>query len=146
MTMLRMGSNSSDTRLPEVTVTPAFSVDLQRPQPEPHPPPPQPPPPVPPQPEEVPNIFPWRPQAPGASTFRKPEPSLVEAVNLVGRAVSARIAYHQGEIDALRQALAPFGTMAAADQRTALAGGDQKAVDALLAIARDLTKDPLGAP
>ena len=146
MTMLRMGSNSSpsDTRSPEVTVTPVSSA--QHPQPEPSPPQPPSPPPIPPQPEEIPNVLRrWRTQNPPPPSLDK---LIVEAINVVERAASARIAYHQSEIDALQQALAPFRVMA---QNSAgpMGSSDQKAVDALLAIARDLVplgKDPLGTP
>lgn len=67
--------------------------------------------------------------------------TLVEAVALVARAVTAKIAYHQAQIDALRRALRPFNDMAARDPSLSITGDSNvnEAMDQLLAIARKLT-------
>lgn len=69
----------------------------------------------------------------------QPAGTLVDAVALVARAVTAKIAYHQTQIDALRRALRPFNEMSkhGAASAGASAGADE-AVDQLLAIARKL--------
>lgn len=58
-------------------------------------------------------------------------------MNVVARAVQARISVLQAEIDALRRALQPFKNMGQPHQDVFAAGGDD-AVNELLAIARKL--------
>jgi hypothetical protein len=65
--------------------------------------------------------------------------SLVEAVALVARAVTAKISYHQSQIDALRRALRPFGDLAKQGADPIAAGNADEVVDQLLAIARKLS-------
>lgn len=76
--------------------------------------------------------MPWPP----SSQPQQPQTELVQAVNLVARAVQGRIAVLQAEIDQLRRALHPFKQMGQMNQ-DAFVGGDD-AVNELLAIARKL--------
>ena len=66
-----------------------------------------------------------------------PQGNLVQAVELVAKAVTARIAYHQAEIDALRRALQPFQKLSQ-QLPSASAPLADDAVDQLLSIARSL--------
>jgi hypothetical protein len=68
----------------------------------------------------------------------QPAGTLVDAVALVARAVTAKIAYHQSQIDALRRALRPFNEMSKHGEIPGSASGSDEAVDQLLAIARKL--------
>jgi hypothetical protein len=70
----------------------------------------------------------------------QPASTLVEAVSLVARAVTAKIAYHQAQIDALRRALRPFHEMGKHGDVVSGAAGADDAVEQLLAIARNLDK------
>lgn len=77
--------------------------------------------------------------SPATNGYAPPVPpsELVQAVNLVARAVQARIAVLQAEIDQLRRALHPFKQMGQANQDVFTTGGDD-AVSELLNIARRL--------
>ena len=68
-----------------------------------------------------------------------PQSSLVDAITLVARAVTARISYLQAEIDGLRRALRPFQDLGRSQPA---AGAADDAVDQLLAIARTLGEKP----
>lgn len=67
----------------------------------------------------------------------QPADKYIEALGLVAQGVTAKIAYHQAQIDALRRALKPFNELA---KQVPAVGGDggNEAVDQLLAIARQL--------
>jgi hypothetical protein len=68
----------------------------------------------------------------------QPAGTLVDAVSLVARAVTAKIAYHQAQIDALRKALRPFSDLAKGNELVAGSASADDAVDQLLRIARTL--------
>jgi hypothetical protein len=70
----------------------------------------------------------------------QPASTLVDAVSLVARAVTAKIAYHQAQIDALRRALRPFNEMSKHSDLPPGSAGADDAVEQLLAIARNLDK------
>lgn len=74
----------------------------------------------------------------------QPQSELVQAVNVVARAVTARISVLQAEINALRNALAPFKQMGSAPQGDMGVGGGDDAVAQLLDIARKLGANSTG--
>lgn len=61
--------------------------------------------------------------------------NLVEAVNLVARAVTAKIHYHEKEIAALRAALRPFHEVAMASQPATNGLDADDAINQLLSLA-----------
>jgi hypothetical protein len=63
--------------------------------------------------------------------------ALIEAVNTVRRVVTARIAWHERELRALREALAPFGAASRQNVTSENSSGNA-AVDALLQLADTL--------
>lgn len=63
--------------------------------------------------------------------------SLVEAVNIVAKAVTARISYHQREIDSLRKALIPFQDLAKEGNQGNAPQVDSDSVEWLLKFARE---------
>lgn len=77
--------------------------------------------------------------SPAANGYAATPPSeLVQAVNVVARAVQARISVLQAEINALRTALQPFQHMGARPAPDVFTAGGDDAVNELLAIARKL--------
>lgn len=75
-------------------------------------------------------------RVPNAPLMRPPI-SLVEAVNLVARAVTAKIRYHEQEIAALRAALRPFHEAASVSPQPQAANGldADDAINQLLTLA-----------